>query len=410
MFKASLFVVLLFSFITRATPAQNQNDSAVRPRRVQLPPAAAERVDGDISPSEINAQAKKIYKEGVKLGVSGKFQQAADKFEEAVTLNPAYADAYLSLGHAYCDLHQWQRAIDSLDRGLALKPNDKRAKNLLTYARSMRDRENRDGAEKPAAGKAALAKIETPSPGTSEVDLTKLYRVGPGDVLDVRLTDTAVSEPRLFTVTPAGYLEHPDLSSAMKCAGLTVDEISERIEAEIAPKLAANKVSVVVSEYVSHTILVGGLFKDPGTKIIKREGIPLYVVVADAQLLPEAGSVTVSRHDANQTYVVNSVKPSEMTMLVRPGDVVNAQPSATQFFYISGQVKSPGEKIFHPGLTLTQAIIAAGGVTKDSKEAELARDNGKGFLVVSRHKLKAIHSGKIPDPEIRPGDRVTITK
>ena len=39
----------------------------------------------------------------------------------------------------------------------------------------------------------------------------------------------------------------------------------------------------------SHTILVSGLVKEPGPRIIKREAIPLYVVVADAQTLPEAG-------------------------------------------------------------------------------------------------------------------------
>src|SRR5207249_12277251 len=95
-------------------------------------------------------------------------------------------------------------------------------------------------------------------------------------------------------------------------------------------------------------------------------------------------------------------------MLVRPGDVVTLLENPTQFFYIGGEVKSPGEKTFRRGMTLTQAIIAAGGLTKNSKEARLARDNGKGFLVVNRYKLKAIESGKVPDPVIQPGDRITI--
>jgi hypothetical protein len=61
-------------------------------------------------------------------------------------------------------------------------------------------------------------------------------------------------------------------------------------------------------------------------------------------------------------------------------------------------------------LTLTQAIIIAGGLSNNSHEARLARDNGKGFLVVSRYKLKDIDSGKVPDPVIEPGDRITIVK
>jgi protein involved in polysaccharide export with SLBB domain len=97
-----------------------------------------------------------------------------------------------------------------------------------------------------------------------------------------------------------------------------------------------------------------------------------------------------------------------MNLLVRPGDVITLQPSPAQFLYLSGEVKSPGEKTFRRGLTLTQAIIAAGGLSKNAKEARIARDNGKGFLVVSRYKLKDIDSGKVPDPVVQPGDRITI--
>jgi protein involved in polysaccharide export with SLBB domain len=134
------------------------------------------------------------------------------------------------------------------------------------------------------------------------------------------------------------------------------------------------------------------------------------VVVADAQPLPEAARVTVLRHDSNESYLIDLLKQSEMKLLVRPGDVVTLQANPTQFFYVGGEVKTPGERNFRPGLTLTQAIIAAGGLTRNAKEARLARDNGRGFLVVSRYKLKEIDSGKVPDPMIQPGDRITIVK
>jgi len=84
------------------------------------------------------------------------------------------------------------------------------------------------------------------------------------------------------------------------------------------------------------------------------------------------------------------------------------QANPTRFFYVGGEVKSPGEKTFRRGMTLTQAIIAAGGLTGRSKEARVARDNGTGYLVLSRFKLKDIDSGKLPDPQIQPGDRITI--
>jgi protein involved in polysaccharide export with SLBB domain len=214
----------------------------------------------------------------------------------------------------------------------------------------------------------------------------------------------------LFTLTPAGLLEHPDLSAPLPVTGLTVEEISARIESDLKQRVPAKDalVSIGVHEYVSHTILVSGLVKEPGTKILQREAIPLYVVVADAQPLPEAGRVTVLRNESNESFMIDLSEPSEMNMLVQRGDVITLQPDAIQFFYLDGEVKSPGEKTLRRGLTLTQAIITAGGLTKNAKEARLARDNGKGFLVVSRYKLKDINSGKVPDPVIKPGDRVTI--
>jgi len=163
-----------------------------------------------------------------------------------------------------------------------------------------------------------------------------------------------------------------------------------------------------VRDFASHTILVSGLVKDSGTKILRREAIPLYVVVADAQPMPEAARVTVVRNESNATFEIDLTQTREMSLLVRPGDVITLLPSETQFVYISGEVKSPGEKIFRRGLTLTQAIIAAGGVMPKAKEARLARDNGEGFLVVTRYKLKEIESGKVQDPLVKPGDRITI--
>jgi len=191
--------------------------------------------------------------------------------------------------------------------------------------------------------------------------------------------------------------------------GLTVEEISARIENDLKRRSPTKNpnVSVGVHEYVSHTILVSGLVKEPGTKILQREAIPLYVVVADAQPLPEAGRVTVLRNESNESFVIDLSEPSEMKMLVRRGDVITLQQNPTQFFYLGGEIKSPGEKSFRRGLTLTQAIIAAGGLTKNAKEARLARENGNGFLVVNRYKLKDIDSGKVPDPVIQPGDRIT---
>jgi polysaccharide export outer membrane protein len=410
------------------------------------------------SPHEPITESKRLYREGVKYALAGLYAQAAQIFQQAVKLDPHFADAHFALGHAYADMGRWQNAVDSFQRALDLNPRDLEAQDRLDQARDMLARQTGQKPDKrpekkkipstqpvpqPVAEQVSLNTIpvdpastipvSTPPASNTQTDtstnetteaaettkanaaakdlaLTKLYRVGAGDVLDIRINDASSPQSTLFTVTPAGLLEHPLLAEPLHVGGLSVEEISTAIEADLKRRALSEspKVSVGVRDYASHAILVSGLVKDSGTKILRREAIPLYVVVADAQPLPEAARVTVLRGETNETYEIDLSEPSEMNLLVRPGDVISLHANVTQFLYIGGEVKSPGEKTYRRGLTLTQAIIAAGGVTPKAKEARLGRDDGHGFLTVTKLKLKDIESGKVPDPIVRPGDRITL--
>lgn len=444
-FAAVSLLVLSCAGLVMAQTASNYSDN----------PRASGTAERTVTP-EAKAEAKRLYKEGVKYGLAGLFPQAVQVLERSVKLDPANADAHFALGHAYYDLKQYRNAIESLKMAVALDPKDSEARDRLGLARAMLweqdnakltvERQRTAQKPQPVVEQVSMtAKVPPPAPAktpdkapekvaekalekppeklpeqavdtaddvnaaANEVPLTKIYRVGPNDVLDIRINDSA-SQSTLFTITAAGLLEHPMLSEPLAAGGLTTDEIGTRIESEIKRRalLENPKVSVGVRDYASHTILVSGLVKDSGTKIIRREAIPLYVVVADAQPLPEAARVTVLRNETNQTFDVELAESSEMNLLVRPGDVITLHPSVTQFLYIGGEVKAPGEKTYRRGLTLTQALIAAGGVTPKAKEARLGRDDGKGFLIVTRYKLKEIESGKVQDPAVKPGDRITI--
>ena len=246
---------------------------------------------------------------------------------------------------------------------------------------------------------------------TSE-DLTQIYKVGVGDVVDIRIISTTPTDrSTLFTVTSHGLLEHPKFDKPLKVLGLTTDEISNRIEAELKRKAISQNPTVLVAvrEYVSHTIIVSGLVKDPGTKILRREAIPLYVILADAQPVAEAGRVSVVSKATNEITTIELSDPKALTLTVCSGDVVNVHVTPKQYFYIGGDVKAPGEKPFRSGLTLTQAILAAGGLsTKAAAEVQVARAGPNDRLVLTRYKLDEINSGKLPDPVLQQGDRITV--
>ncbi len=239
------------------------------------------------------------------------------------------------------------------------------------------------------------------------------YRVGVGDVLDIRLATTS-RESTLFRVTvlEGGLLEYPLAGEPLEVAGLTTDEIKDRLTAKIKI-FDKPKITISVREYVSHTVIVTGLVNDPGSKILSREAVPLYVVLAGSQPRQEAARATIIRAGvANILIDLNDV--TSTSTLIHPGDVITlsaAPPQQAQFFYIGGEVNSPGQKSFHLGLTLTQAVLASGGTSRfASNKVKISRQGQDGLLTTTEYNLKRIEEGKAPDPQLQPGDRVEIMR
>ena len=121
-------------------------------------------------------------------------------------------------------------------------------------------------------------------------------------MLDVILGTTPTADSVGNTITTSGFLIHPSLIEPLKVAGLTVEQITNEFQTALGKQASIVNVSVGIRDYVSHAILVSGLVKEPGTKILRREAIPLAAVVADAQPLPEAGTVTIVRNKSNETF------------------------------------------------------------------------------------------------------------
>jgi protein involved in polysaccharide export with SLBB domain len=97
-------------------------------------------------------------------------------------------------------------------------------------------------------------------------------------------------------------------------------------------------------------------------------------------------------------------------VLVRPGDVIAISARPPQFYFIGGKIMTPGQKPFQQGITLVQAILAAGGLLDRTSgdEIDVSREGENGRLTTQRYKLKEIRSGKVPDPRLQPGDRIEV--
>jgi protein involved in polysaccharide export with SLBB domain len=241
---------------------------------------------------------------------------------------------------------------------------------------------------------------------------TDIYKVAAGDVLFINLQNAAKAST-YFTVLNDGTIDYPLAGEMVAVGGLTVEEIEDILREKI--KLYENPlVSVKVREYGSHTVKVLGLVERSGEKYIQREAVPLFVIKAEAVVQPKANYAIVRR--ANSQTETLSLKDAKVDdVLIFPGDIVEFASNSTggnssgEFYFVAGEVLSAGQKDYHPGLTLSQAIVASGGTKKANvKKVIIRRKNAAGYLMPIEYSLKNIRDGKAADPVLQAGDTIEV--
>jgi polysaccharide export outer membrane protein len=284
-------------------------------------------------------------------------------------------------------------------------------KESSTVSDSERAARNEDSnaADRSASDAPSSSSSANPAP-PKEVSLTDIYRIGVGDVLDIRLLNSAYSRSTLYNVIDGGLIDLPIAGGPIAVAGLTVDEIQVRVASELKRRAIEEgaRVSVGVRHYASHSVVITGLVQNPGSKILRREAVPLYIIMAEAQARPDAGRITIMRQgSAGPTVDLND--EGALNLIIQPGDTISVTARPQEFYYIAGAINYPGQKVFKPGVTLLQAIFAAGGFRRQGdNRIDLWREGQNGRLAATTFKWKEIRAGKIQDPRLQPGDRIEV--
>lgn len=247
---------------------------------------------------------------------------------------------------------------------------------------------------------------------------TEIYKIGVGDVLFISLQNAPSRSSTYFTVLGDGTIDYPLAREMVAVAGLTAEEAEDLLKEKV--KLYENpQISVKVREHASHSITVLGLVEKSGEQFLEREAIPLYVVKAKSIVQPNANQLFIKRANAAAAENINLRDANAEEILIFPGDIlefkstetVSENIGATQFYYIGGEINSAGQKDFHSGISLTQAILASGGLRKPNvKKVVVRRKNDQGLLSPIEFDLIAIKDGKQPDPILRAGDTIEILK
>ena len=238
-----------------------------------------------------------------------------------------------------------------------------------------------------------------------------VYIVGAGDVLDIRLPNTPTRESTLFTVLKNGTIEYPLLDGPLVVAGMTTDQIGSAVATQIKV-IKTSRVDVSVRDYASHAVVITGLVDSAGKKVLRRESMPLYAILAEASVRSEATSVTII-HNGKEGPPLSLKDDSAMSTLIYSGDALRISSGSTspgQYVYVGGDVAAPGEKTLRSGMTLTQVLLSAGADLSTRKVARIARRNAGGLLSTVEYDVNSIAQGKTPDPQILSGDRVEVKR
>jgi len=204
------------------------------------------------------------------------------------------------------------------------------------------------------------------------------YVIGPADTLSI----TVVGEPDLtnkYRVDTDGTITLPYVGR-QAAAGMTVIDLQSKITSLLKDGYLQNpQVLIDVDVYKARSVLVVGEVRSPGK--VQLTGLTMSLLEA----LALAGSPTSAA--ANEVIVVHTPKPGEtakeitvnrrdlelgragLDVTLQDGDLINV-PTAKRF-WVSGQVKNPGNYVLDPGTTVAQALILAGGLTERGSDRRL---------------------------------------
>ena len=304
----------------------------------------------------------------------------------------------------------------SVKRNSPYSPNPKK-KDIVTNLKAENE-ENQPLEIAENTSSTKILKVVTDASAKSKPP-TETYKVGIKDVLLISFKSDKLQNTSYVTVLEDGTIDYPLAGGSVNVENATLEQIQDFLREKVIIKDKEKEsdnfeLNVKVREAASHNIKVVGLVEKSGDKTIQRDAVPLFVIKAEAIVDIRATQVIIRRADGKvEKLELKDINTDDT--LVYPNDIiefVGKTQSATlnsQYFFVAGSVITPGQKDFHDGITLTQAIYAAGGLKKDNvRKVVIRRKNEQGMLNSTDFDLKAIKEGKIIDPIILAGDLIEV--
>lgn len=258
------------------------------------------------------------------------------------------------------------------------------------------------------------------------------YRIGPGDVLEVRLYKLPDLSRESLRVEETGTIRMPLINEEIQAACRTENELAKDIASRYLALMRNPQVDVFIKEYNSRPVAVIGAVNTPGRFQLQRRIRLLDLLSFAGGPAERAGGNIQMVHGSSYPVCDNTnsrLAPNTNDALgisvfrlrdtlagnsrsnpyVRPGDVITVLEF--EQIYVIGNVIRPSAFPLKEKITLTQAIAMAGGTLRDSQSDRIRiirqnpSNNLKQELVVD---LKAINKRQANDVVLQPNDIVEV--
>ena len=251
------------------------------------------------------------------------------------------------------------------------------------------------------------------------------YRIGPGDVLDIRVYNRPQLSREAVRVEGNGMIRMPLVENEIQASCLTEGELAKEISTRYARYYKNLQVDVFIKEYHSKQVAIIGAVNEQSRFELQRRVRLLELLTYAKGPSTKAGqtinivhssAVSPCKQQTDDAIAFSSYKLSDVLQgdpksnpYLEAGDIVTL-PEADQV-YVVGNVFMPLTIALKEPITLTRAIAMAGGLKQDTKKDKiriLRQEPGTTIRKEITVDLSAIEKKSSEDLALAPNDIIDV--
>lgn len=255
------------------------------------------------------------------------------------------------------------------------------------------------------------------------------YRMGPGDVLDIRILNRPNLSRESVRIEGNGMIRMPLIESEIMAGCKTEGELAKEIAEKYTKFYRNPQVDVFIKEYKSKQVAVIGAVNEQSRFELQRRIRLLELLTFAKGPSPKAGQTINIVHSppvlncqksteatdasfvAFSSYKLNDTMKGELSAnpWIEPGDIITL-PEAPQA-YVVGNVFTPLTIPLREPVTISRAIAMAGGLKQDSKKDKVRivrQEPGSSTSKEMIVDLSAIEKKRAEDIALMPNDIIDV--